>query len=263
MFYNKKPGPSSKLASLPLPLPNPFNKMTKADAIIVSAGKGQRFMEGRKKQFFSLAGKPIIAHTLDQFDPCPLIRSILLVVGPEDQDYCLKEIVEKFQYRKVARVTPGGKQRQDSVRNGLDALSPDASVIVIHDGVRPFVTREMIEESIRCAIRFGAAIVAMPVKDTIKMAHPDGTVLKTLERESLYQAQTPQTFQASLIQEAYHKAMEDGFVGTDDASLVERLGRKIHILPGSYTNIKITTLEDLMLAELILTMRAHGKGDER
>jgi len=234
----------------------------KADAIIVSAGKGQRFMEGRKKQFFFLGGKPILAHTLDQFDACPLIRSILLVVGQEDQDYCLKEIIEKFQYRKISQIIPGGKRRQDSVRNGLDALSADAKIIVIHDGVRPFVTKEMIEESIRSATRFGATIIAMPVKDTIKMAHPDGTVLKTLERESLYQAQTPQAFQAPLIREAYLKATEDGFIGTDDASLVERLGKKIHILPGAYTNIKITTLEDLMLANLILKMRAHTKGEE-
>ncbi|OGP73463.1 MAG: 2-C-methyl-D-erythritol 4-phosphate cytidylyltransferase [Deltaproteobacteria bacterium RBG_16_49_23] len=236
--------------------------MMKADAVIVSAGKGQRFMEGRKKQFFSLGEKPILAHTLDRFDACPLIRSILLVVGREDQDYCLTEIIEKFRYRKISRIIPGGKQRQDSVRNGLDGLPGDAEIIVIHDGVRPFVTKEMIEESIRSAARFGAVIIAMPVKDTIKMAHPDGTVLKTLERESLWQAQTPQTFQASLIREAYLKATEDGYIGTDDASLVERLGKKIHILPGSYTNIKITTLEDLMLANLILKMRNHTKGEE-
>ena len=236
--------------------------MMKADVVIVSAGKGQRFTEERKKQFFSLGGKPILAHTLDQFDTCPLIRSIFLVVGQEDQDYCLKEIIEKFQYRKISQIIPGGKRRQDSVRNGLDALPVDSEIIVIHDGVRPFVTKEMIEESIRSAIRFGAAIIAMPVKDTIKVAHPDGTVLKTLERESLWQAQTPQTFQAPLIREAYLKAAEDGFIGTDDASLVERMGKKIHILPGSYTNIKITTLEDLMLANLILKMRTHSKGEE-
>jgi len=234
----------------------------KADAIIVSAGKGQRFMEGRKKQYFSLRGKPILAHTLDQFDTCPLIRSILLVVGQEDQDYCLKEIIEKFKYRKISQITPGGKRRQDSVKNGLDALSSHSEIIIIHDGVRPFVTKEMIEDSIRAAIRFGAAIIAMPVKDTIKMAHTDGTILKTLDRETLYQAQTPQAFQAPLIREAYSKAMEDNFFGTDDASLVERLGKKVHILPGSYTNIKITTPEDLMLANLILEMRAHSKGEE-
>lgn len=234
----------------------------KADALIVSAGKGQRFMEGRKKQFFSLGGKPILAHTLDPFEACPLIRSILLVVGQEDQEYCLKEIVEKFQYRKISQVIAGGRRRQDSVRNGLEALSVDSEVVVIHDGVRPFVTKEMIEDSIRTSIRFGAAILAMPVKDTIKMAHPDGTVLKTLERETLYQAQTPQTFQAVLIREAYLKATEEGFVGTDDASLVERLGKKVHILPGSYTNIKITTVEDLMLANLILKMRAQTRGEK-
>jgi 2-C-methyl-D-erythritol 4-phosphate cytidylyltransferase len=234
----------------------------KTDAIIVSAGKGQRFMEGKKKQFFSLGEKPVLAHTLDCFDACPLIRSVLLVVGPEDQDYCLKEIIEKFGYRKISRVIPGGKQRQDSVRNGLEALSADAEIIVIHDGVRPFVTKEMIEESIHSAARFGAAIIAMPVKDTIKMAHPDGTVLRTLERESLWQAQTPQTFQASLIKEAHLKAAADGYMGTDDASLIERLGKKIHILPGSYTNIKITTPEDLILANLILKMRRHTKGEE-
>ncbi len=233
----------------------------KADAIIVSAGTGQRFMEGRKKQFFSLGGKPILAHTLHPFDASSLIRSIFLVVGKEDQDYCLKEIVEKFQYRKISQIIPGGKRRQDSVRNGLEALPTDSEVVVIHDGVRPFVTREMIEDSIRFAIRFGAVITAMPVKDTIKMAGPDGIILKTLERETLYQAQTPQTFQVSLIREAYSKAAQDGFVGTDDASLVERLEKKVHILPGAYTNIKITTLEDLMLANLILKMRADGKGD--
>ncbi len=235
--------------------------MIKADAIIVSAGKGQRFMEGRKKQFFSLGGKPILVHTIAPFDRSPLIRSILLVVGEEDQDYCLKEIIEAYRLRKVSHIVPGGKQRQDSVRNGLDALPSDSEIVVIHDGVRPFVTREMIEESIRSAIRFGAALVAMPVKDTIKMIHPDGTVLRTFEREALYQAQTPQTFQTPLIKEAYRRAREEGFVGTDDACLVERLEKKVHILPGSYTNIKITTLEDLMLAELLLKERAQTKGE--
>lgn len=236
--------------------------MVKADAVIVSAGIGQRFMEGRKKQFFSLGGKPILAHTLDPFNASPLIRSILLVVGQEDQEYCLKEIVEKFQYRKISQIVAGGQRRQDSVKNGLDALPMDSEVVVIHDGVRPFVTREMIEDSIRSAIRFGAVITAMPVKDTIKMAHPDGTILQTLERERLYHAQTPQTFQTPLIREAYRKAGEDNFVGTDDASLVEHLGKKVHILLGSYTNIKITTLEDLMLATLILKMRVHTKGEK-
>jgi 2-C-methyl-D-erythritol 4-phosphate cytidylyltransferase len=191
-------------------------------------------------------------HTLDRFETSPLIRSIVLVVGEEDLDYCLKEIVEKYQVQKITQIIPGGKERQDSVRNGLKALASDTEIVVIHDGVRPFVTREMVEESIRSAKRLGAVVFAMPVKETVKMANTDGIVLKTLERESLWQIQTPQAFQAEIIREAHRRATEDGFVGTDDASLVERLGIRVHILPGSYTNIKITTQEDLLWARLLL-----------
>jgi 2-C-methyl-D-erythritol 4-phosphate cytidylyltransferase len=231
----------------------------KADAVIVSAGKGQRFMEGKKKQFHFLEGKPILAHTLDKFETSPLIRSILLVVGQEDMDYCLKEVIEKYNFQKVSQIVPGGKRRQESVRNGMDALPKDADIVAIHDGVRPFVTRAMIEDSIHSAVRYGAVVLAMPVKETIKMSHPDGTVLKTLDRESLWQVQTPQTFQVNVIKEAYLRATEDGFTGTDDASLVERIGVKVHILPGSYTNIKITTPEDLLLANLFLRIGALTK----
>src|SRR3972149_9162662 len=233
--------------------------MMKADAVIVSAGKGLRFMEGKKKQFYFLEGKPILAHTLDKFETCPLIRSILLVVSQEDMDTCLKEVIEKYKFKKVSQIVPGGKRRQESVKNGIDALPKDADMVVIHDGVRPFVTRAMIEDSIHSAVRYGAVVLAMPVKDTIKISNPDGTVLKTLDRESLWQIQTPQTFQVNVIKEAYHRATEEGFVGTDDASLVERIGVKVHILPGSYTNIKITTPEDLLLANLILQINTFTK----
>jgi 2-C-methyl-D-erythritol 4-phosphate cytidylyltransferase len=237
----------------------------KADAVIVSAGKGLRFMEGKKKQFHFLGGKPILAHTLDKFEACPLIRSIRLVVGREDMDYCLKEIVEKYKFQKVAKIVPGGKRRQESVKNGINALPKDGDIVAIHDGVRPFITRAMIEDSIHSAVRYGAVVLAMPVKETIKVSNLDGTVLKTLDRESLWQIQTPQTFQVNVIKEAYYRATEDGFIGTDDASLVERLGVKVHILPGSYTNIKITTPEDLLLANLLfkmntLTKEASGGG---
>jgi 2-C-methyl-D-erythritol 4-phosphate cytidylyltransferase len=248
----------------------------KADAVIVSAGKGLRFMEGKsirvgttvvptpdhgKKQFHSLGGKPILAHSLDKFETCPLIRSILLVVGEEDMDYCLKEIVERYGFRKVSQIVPGGKRRQDSVKNGIDALPKDADIVAIHDGVRPFVTKAMIEDTIHSAVRHGAVALAMPLKDTIKVSNPDGTVLKTLDRESLWQIQTPQTFQVNVIKEAYYRAAEDGFVGTDDASLVEHLGVKVHILPGSYMNIKITTPEDLFLANLFLKTGILSKED--
>jgi 2-C-methyl-D-erythritol 4-phosphate cytidylyltransferase len=211
-------------------------------------------MEGKKKQFHFLGGKPILAHTLNKFETCPLIRSILLVVGQEDMDYCLKEVIEKYKFQKVSQIVPGGKRRQESVKNGMDALQKDADIVAIHDGVRPFVTKAMIEDSIHSAVRYGAVVLAMPVKETIKMSNPDGTVLKTLDRESLWQIQTPQTFQVNIIKEAYYRATGDGFIGTDDSSLVERLGVKVHILPGSYTNIKITTPEDLLLANLFLKM---------
>jgi 2-C-methyl-D-erythritol 4-phosphate cytidylyltransferase len=231
----------------------------KADAVIVSAGKGLRFMGGKKKQFTFLGGKPILAHTLEKFETCPLIRSIHLVVGQEDMDYCLKEIIEKNKFQKVSKIVPGGKRRQESVKNGIDALPKDTDIVAIHDGVRPFVTKAMIEDSIHSAGRYGAVILAMPVKETIKISNSDGTVLKTLDRESLWQIQTPQTFQVNVIKEAYYRATEDGFIGTDDASLVERLGVKVHILPGSYTNIKITTLEDLLLANLFLEINTLKK----
>jgi 2-C-methyl-D-erythritol 4-phosphate cytidylyltransferase len=224
----------------------------KNDAVIVSAGKGHRFMEGKKKQFHFLAGKPILAHTLDKFETCPLIRSILLVVGQDDMDFCMKEVIEKYQFKKISQIVPGGKRRQESVKNGIDVLPKDTDIVTIHDGVRPFVTKAMIEDSIHSASRYGAVVLAMPVKDTIKISNPDGTVLKTLDRESLWQVQTPQTFRVNIIKEAFYRATEDGMIGTDDASLVERTGVKVHILPGSYTNIKITTPEDLLLAKLFV-----------
>jgi len=248
----------------------------KADAVIVSAGKGLRFMEGKsarvgttvvptpdhgKKQFHFLGGKPILAHSLEKFETCRLIRSILLVVGEEDMDYCLKEIVERYGFQKISQIVPGGKRRQDSVKNGIDALPKDADIVAIHDGVRPFVTKAMIEDTLHSAVRCGAVVLAMPIKDTIKASNPDGTVLKTLDRESLWQIQTPQTFQVSVIKEAYYRAAKDGFVGTDDASLVEHLGVKVHILPGSYLNIKITTPEDLWLAKLFLETGILSKED--
>ena len=233
--------------------------MTNVNAIIVSAGKGHRFMNGKKKQFLPLAGKPVLAHTLDPFERCPLINAVVLVVGQEDLDFCLKEIVEKYQYRKISRLVPGGESRQESVKHGIDAVPEDVEIVVIHDGVRPFVTQQMIEESVRSAMRFKAVVLGLPVKDTIKTVTPEGKVLKTLDRGSLWQIQTPQAFQGRLIRDALNKAAEDGFLGTDDASLVERMGVGVHVLPGSYANIKITTPEDLMLATLLLQAKSPSE----
>ena len=234
----------------------------KTAAVIVSAGKGHRLPGERKKQFLSLGGKPILCHTLDPFEACPYIDYIHLVVGQEDMTYTLREIVEAYGYRKISQIVPGGKLRQESVKNGIDALPGEVDIVAIHDGVRPFVTQKMIEASIQGARQFKAVVLAMPAKETIKMAGPDRTVLNTLDRESLWLIQTPQTFQVDLIRQALHKATEDGFIGTDDASLVERIGGKVHILPGSYTNIKITTPEDLLLASLLLQRRGLDAKEE-
>jgi 2-C-methyl-D-erythritol 4-phosphate cytidylyltransferase len=236
--------------------------MTNVNAVIVSAGKGHRFMNGKKKQFLPLAGKPVLARTLDPFERCPLVNTVVLVVGQEDLGFCLREIVEKYGYRKVSRVVPGGESRQESVRHGMDAVPEDVEIVVIHDGVRPFVTQKMIEESIRSAMRFKAVVLGTPVKETIKTVNPEGKVLKTLDRGSLWQIQTPQVFHAKLIRDALNKATEDGFMGTDDASLVERLGVEVHVLPGDYTNIKITTPEDLLLASLLLQAKSPSEKEE-
>jgi len=234
----------------------------KVTAVIVSAGIGQRFMDGKKKQFLPLAGKPVLAHTLDPFERCPLVNAVVLVVGQEDMDFCLKEIVEKYQYKKISRIVPGGKTRQESVKNGVGAVPEDVEMVVIHDGVRPFVTGEMIEESVRSAIRFQAVVVATPVKDTIKTVDAGGSIRETLDRNSLWQVQTPQTFRTRIIRDALRKAAEDGFLGTDDASLVERMGINVHVVQGSYANIKITTPEDLLLATFLLQANNPNQGED-
>jgi len=237
-----------------------FHRAMKTAAIIVSAGKGHRFPGKKKKQFLSLAGRPVLCHTLDRFEACPSIDTIHLVVGEEDMTYTLREIVEAYGYRKVSRVVPGGKSRQESVKNGVHSLPSGVDLVAIHDGVRPFVTRRLIEESLQAAKQYKAAVVATPVKDTIKLVGHNRIVERTLDRESLWQIQTPQTFQLDIFKQALQKAAEDGFIGTDDASLVERMGIKVYILEGSYTNIKITTPEDLMLADFILQTGAPGEG---
>lgn len=228
---------------------------TKADAILVSAGRGLRFGGGLKKQFLSLAGRPVLAYSLDPLEASPLIRSIILVVQAEDIDYCITQIVQKEGYKKVSQVISGGDTRQQSVRKGIEASPNDGDVLLIHDGVRPFTTVAMIEASVHGALRYEAVIFGVPVKDTIKVVDKDDTVVQTLERGSLYQVQTPQAFRSNLIREAHRKAAMEGFVGTDDASLVERMGIKVRVLLGSYENIKITTREDLEFARFILEAR--------
>lgn len=220
-------------------------------AIIVAAGSSRR-MEGRDKLWIPLAGRITLARTIDVFEKSPLINSIILVISaerlPEANALCHQE-----GWSKLAAVVAGGTRRQDSVRNGLDMLgqvAPRTSWVMIHDGARPLVTPTLLQQGLHAAQQFQAAIAAVPVKDTIKHVE-QGWVHTTLDRSQLWAVQTPQVFSFPLIHDAHHTslAQEDA---TDDAALLERLGKHVAIFPGSYSNIKITTQEDLLIAEALL-----------
>jgi len=227
----------------------------KVVAIIVAAGSGKRMGQSTKKQFLSIGSKPILAYTLNVFDSIDKVDRIILVIPRGWQAYCQKEIIEKYAYRKEIEVIEGGARRQDSVACGLALVSPDYEIVIIHDGVRPFVTRRMVVQSITDARKFGACIVAVPVTDTIKMATRKKIIERTIPRERLWRVQTPQTFRLTLIKKAYAKAKKDRFYGTDDAQLVERMKKPVKVISGDYRNIKITTREDLILAEKILSKK--------
>ncbi len=228
----------------------------KSIALIPAAGMGKRMGASINKQYLQLDGMPIVARTIEVFESSPLIDAIYLVIPEEEIPYCREHVVEACGFRKVAAIVPGGKERQNSVMNGLQAMRPDVAdsdVILIHDGVRPFVSEELIAEIIRIACSCAGALVAVPAKDTIKTVR-DGIVVETPLREMLWQAQTPQAFRYKTIFEAHRSAIQNGYAGTDDSSLVERLGGDVRIVRGDYRNIKITTPEDLVIAEAFLVL---------
>jgi 2-C-methyl-D-erythritol 4-phosphate cytidylyltransferase len=204
------------------------------------------------KQYLSLGGRPILARTIKVFEQCSAVDEIYVIVPAEQMEMVEKEIVDKYEFKKVLKVVRGGKLRQQSVWNGLKAIRSECSIVIIHDGVRPFVSPKMIEQSIKTAAETGAAVVAVPAKDTVKRA-VKGKKVQTLPREEIWLAQTPQSFQFALLMKAYHKANQEEITGTDDAFLVEQLGHPITLIEGNYTNIKITTPEDLAFAETLLT----------
>jgi 2-C-methyl-D-erythritol 4-phosphate cytidylyltransferase len=214
---------------------------------------GKRMGAGMNKQYLLLSGRPILAHTLDLFEKAPFVDDICLVIPNDEIPYCREQVVERYGFRKVRAIVAGGSERQHSVRNGLLALEPRdrEDVIIIHDGVRPFVPLHVAERSVEVARLRDGALVAVPVKDTVKIVQ-DGIVLETPPRERLWLAQTPQTFRYGIIREAHERAAAEGWLGTDDASLVERLGKDVHIVHGDYGNFKITTPDDLIRAEAFL-----------
>lgn len=226
-------------------------KPRKIFAIIPAAGMGKRMGASINKQYLMLSGKPILAHTIQVFQDCQHIDGIILVTPLTEIPYCRTEVIERYALTKVIEIVPGGAERQDSVMNGLGALVQIADkddLVLVHDGVRPFVTPEILKNAADVAIEYDGALVAVPSKDTIKVVRAE-IVEGTPERETLWQAQTPQAFRYGKLLHAYEKAANDRFSGTDDCSLVERCGGVIRIVNGSYRNIKITTPEDLILAE--------------
>ncbi|MCK4648947.1 2-C-methyl-D-erythritol 4-phosphate cytidylyltransferase [bacterium] len=226
----------------------------KVVAIVPSAGKSERM--GEKKEFLSLGDKPILTHTLKPLEDHHQISEIILVVDEKSIERCKREIVEKYVFKKVKEVVVGGKERQDSVYNGLKRVAKDCDIVLIQDGARPFLTEDLITRSIEEAEKHKVAVVAVSCIDTIKFARKENNMaLETLDREYLWMAQTPQTFRYEIILKAYEKAEEENFQGTDDASLVERMNQPVKIIRGSYDNIKITTPQDLILAEAILKKR--------
>ena len=226
----------------------------KTSAIIAAGGSGSRMKTDEGKLFIELCGTPIILLTLAVFDSCDIIDEIILPV-PLDEIERTKQLVERAGLKKVRHIIQGGSTRQASVYNGLQVVSSDSDIVVIHDGARPFVSREIILDAVSETRAHKAVIVGMPVKDTIKTVTDDRLVSNTLDREILWQVQTPQVFEAPLIKEAYERAFKLGFSATDDARLVERLGEKVKMIQGSYENIKITTPEDLKIGEAILKSR--------
>ena len=204
-----------------------------------------------KKPYLNLGDKPILAHTIGALDRNPVIDTISVIVDAADVGVCQSTVIAPNSFQKVKDLVVGGQTRQASVFNGLQSLPTDVNCIIVHDGVRPFVTDEIIFACVEAADNWGAAVAAVPVKDTIKVANADGFIEGTPDRDKLWTVQTPQAFRASALLDAHANARRKGITATDDAMLVEKLGFKVKIVSGSDSNLKITTQEDLIIAEAL------------
>jgi 2-C-methyl-D-erythritol 4-phosphate cytidylyltransferase len=231
-------------------------------AIIPAAGSGTRMGSQRPKQFLDLCGRSMLVETLQPFQDCQQVAAIILVVPPEEVDYCKREIVDRFAFHKVWKVVPGGKRRQDSVRKGIEATDGQYDLVVIHDGVRPFVDQDLINRLITAAKGHRAVIAGMPPKETVKEANRVDEVVRTHNRRRIWLVQTPQVFRYPDIREAHLRALDEGWEeATDDAVLVERLGIPVKVVAGSERNIKVTTPYDLELARFLLA-ETRQKGEK-
>lgn len=223
----------------------------KAAAIIAAAGIGKRMGGSVPKQYLELAGRPVICHTLDRFLDAQIFNEFIIVVEPGREVSFRKDIVEAFGYPEGWQVVAGGEVRQESVYNGLKYLSGDCNVVLVHDGVRPFVRKSEIRKVAEVAFERGACIMAFRIKETVKRVDSEGIILNTVDRSNLWRADTPQGFRVDILAKAFEMARRDSFVGTDEAMLVERCGGKVAVFEGDGSNIKITTPADLKMAEAI------------
>jgi len=225
--------------------------LEKHAAIVLAAGRGTRMQSNIQKQYLLLKGKPVLYYSLAEFQKCPFIDEIVLVTGQEEMDYCRDEIIRRYGFTKVKNIIPGGKERCHSVYEGLKSIS-SCDYVYIHDGARPFIEQEMLIRACDAVRNYQACVVGMPVKDTIKICNHEGYAEHTPARDLVWMIQTPQVFQYNLIKNAYDKLMLHEIQGiTDDAMVVERMeGKKVKLVSGSYSNIKITTPDDLKIAEL-------------
>jgi 2-C-methyl-D-erythritol 4-phosphate cytidylyltransferase len=225
----------------------------KVVAIIPAAGAGVRMARKEAKQFLEIHGKPMLALTLERFQLSPVIHAIVAVVPAGQVDFCRTDVVERYGLTKVAKVIAGGKRRQDSVRLGIEASEGLCEIVLIHDGVRPFIDEPFIDRVVTAATRHRAVTAALPAKETVKEVDERGFVVKTHDRKSLWMVQTPQAFRYEDILEAHRVAFEQGWEEvTDDALLIEKMGIPIKVIEGSESNLKITTPLDLELADFLL-----------
>jgi 2-C-methyl-D-erythritol 4-phosphate cytidylyltransferase len=228
-------------------------------ALVPAAGRGLRMGGSVPKQFLALGGQPLVLHSLRVLQASSVIEEVILAVPQNEMDYCLKEIVAKHRFTKVTKVVPGGHERQDSVRHALEAVHDDVDVVLVHDAVRPFLTEQMVEGVVKAARAKGAAIIALPMKDTVKQVGADHVIERTVDRQALWLAQTPQAFRRDWLLAAHRKAHAEGIRATDDAYLIEWAGHPVCVVEGSGENIKVTRPEDMVIGEAILaSQRSRG-----
>ena len=232
--------------------------MSRISAIIAAAGEGKRFGGDVRKPYVQLAGRPIVLHSAERIAAADGVSELIVMVHASDAAAAREELLPLFQGLLPTKLSAGAEVRHETVRLALRLVSPDSDLVLIHDAVRPLVRRDAVERTIRRAAETGAAILASPLKPTLKRRKPDGAVESTVPREDLWGAQTPQVFRRELIIRAYEMAAREGIGATDDAQLVERLGACVSIVEGPDDNIKVTTSEDLAIAEAILAVQAGG-----